>query len=193
MATGSALPAELPEVFVSYSHKDEPWKDDFLPHIKMIEQLGRLKEWHDRHIGLGDAWFDEIVVRLEGCTVAILLISANFLASGFCTQKEVPPLLERRRRAGMMIAPILMRPCNWKRVPWLSALQMFPRDGVAISTLPQPKQDEVFAQVSEESANSWRPGSPRRFRARLRLGLSLKRSTSIVCRRVATNWSGATM
>ncbi len=146
----SAVPAELPEVFVSYSHRDEALKDGFLPHVKMLEPLSLLRQWHDRDIGLGSAWFEEIVQRLDGCAIAILLISANFLTSEFCTRKEVPPLLERRRRDGMMLAPILIRPCNWKRVPWLAALQMFPRDGVAISALEQWQQDAVFAEVNEE-------------------------------------------
>jgi hypothetical protein len=150
MADMSAVPPGLPEVFVSYSHRDEALKNDFLPHVRMLEPLSLLKEWHDRDIGLGAAWFEEIVKRLDGCAVAILLISANFLTSEFCTRKEVSPLLERRRRDGMMLAPILIRPCNWKRVPWLGPLQMFPRDGVAISALEQWQQDQVFADVNEE-------------------------------------------
>jgi hypothetical protein len=91
MADMSAVPPGLPEVFVSYSHRDEALKNDFLPHVRMLEPLSLLKEWHDRDIGLGAAWFEEIVKRLDGCAVAILLISANFLTSEFCTRKEVPP------------------------------------------------------------------------------------------------------
>jgi hypothetical protein len=29
--------AENPLVFISYSHRDEGWKDQLLPHIRMLE------------------------------------------------------------------------------------------------------------------------------------------------------------
>jgi hypothetical protein len=64
----------------------------------MLQHLGMLTVWEDREIGVSDDWFEEIRDKLERCTVAILLISANFLSSKFCLQQEVLPLLERRKR-----------------------------------------------------------------------------------------------
>ncbi len=40
----------VPSVFVSYSHKDENWKDRLRPHLRMLEQAGRLTIWDDRNI-----------------------------------------------------------------------------------------------------------------------------------------------
>ena len=87
--------ADKPIIFISYSHRDEGWKDQLLPHIRMLEELGTLTMWDDRQIGVGDAWFEEITERLDRCKVAVLLVSADFLASQFCMRDEVPPLLER--------------------------------------------------------------------------------------------------
>jgi tetratricopeptide (TPR) repeat protein len=141
--------AENPIVFISYSHRDEGWKDQLLPHIRMLEQLGTLTMWDDRQIGAGDAWFEEITKKLNRCTVAILLVSADFLASKFCMREEVPPLLERRRRDGMLIVPILIQPCFWEGIAWLRAIQMLPRDGVAIAELAKAKRNRVFTEVAK--------------------------------------------
>ena len=141
--------AENPLVFISYSHRDEGWKDQLLPHIRMLEQLGTLTMWDDRQIGVGDVWFEEITQKLNRCAVAILLVSADFLASRFCLREEVPPLLERRRRDGMLVVPILIQPCFWEGVAWLRAIQMLPRDGVAIAELAKAKRNRVFTEVAK--------------------------------------------
>lgn len=44
---------DLPSVFVSYSHRDEKWKDLLKPHLKMLEQADRLTIWDDRKIDAG--------------------------------------------------------------------------------------------------------------------------------------------
>ena len=40
-------------VFISYSHKDEIWKDRLLTHLKVFEEEGLLETWDDRRIGEG--------------------------------------------------------------------------------------------------------------------------------------------
>ena len=81
------------------------------------------------------------------CAVAVLLISTDFLSSEFCIKEEVSRLLERRKRDGMMIAPILLRPCAWKIFPWLAALQMLPRDDIALLELEELQQERVLTEV----------------------------------------------
>ena len=49
-----------PTVFISYSHKDEEWKDRLRPHIMALERAGRIVVWDDRKIGAGEQWYDEI-------------------------------------------------------------------------------------------------------------------------------------
>ena len=39
----------MPKVFISYSHKDEAWKDKLLPHLEALEQAGMgMVVWQDR-------------------------------------------------------------------------------------------------------------------------------------------------
>ena len=137
-----------PTVFISYSHQDEVWKDRLLPHLKVLEQVGRITTWVDRKIDAGDTWYDEIKQAMEQAAVAVCLISADYLASDFCVKEEIPYLLERRTRDGMTLMPILVRPCAWKAVPWLKATQMLPRDGKSVSKDFKDDWDTPFAEVA---------------------------------------------
>ncbi len=140
---------EKPTVFISYSHKDEQWKDLLRPHLKMLGD-DRIAIWDDRKIDPGCEWFVEIQKVMKRATVSVCLISADYLASDFCFKEEIPFLLERRQRDQMTIIPILLRPCAWKTVSWLRELQMLPRDGKSVSKDFKDNADEVFAEVAEK-------------------------------------------
>ena len=81
--------------------------------------------------------------------VAVCLVSADFLASKFIANEEIPILLERREREGMMMLPVLVRPCAWKDVRWLRGIQMLPRDGKSIAVDYAAREDEAFTEITE--------------------------------------------
>lgn len=137
-----------PTVFISYSHKDERWKDLLLPHLKSLEQLGLLEIWDDRKIESGETWYPEIQRAMERAAVAVCLISADYLASDFCVKKEIPFLLERCERDGMLLLPVQVRRCFFEVVPWLNPIQMLPRDGKSIAVDFEGKEDVIFTEVA---------------------------------------------
>jgi TIR domain len=51
---------ERPLVFVSYSHKDEPWKDKLVEHLRNDELDDLLEIWEDRQIEPGADWYANI-------------------------------------------------------------------------------------------------------------------------------------
>ena len=139
----------VPNVFISYSHKDEIWKDRLLPHLGMLAKAGRLTIWEDRSIDAGATWYDEIKKAMEDAEVAVCLISADYLNSDFCVKEEIPYLLERRKSDGMVLLPILIRPCAWTAIEWLKAIQMLPRDGKAVARDYKDDWDTPFTLVAE--------------------------------------------
>ena len=118
-----------PTIFICYSHKDEVWKE------RLVTQLGVLEVdvWDDRRIPAGADWFPEIERAIGRASVAILLISADSLTSNFILGQEVPRLLERRQKEGLRVIPLIVRPCAWKEVKWLSSIQAWPKDGRPLS------------------------------------------------------------
>jgi hypothetical protein len=78
----------MPKIFISYSHKDEEWKDRLLTHLNVLAKQNRLEVWDDRRIAAGDEWLPEIEQAINFCHVALLLISANFLTSNFILNEK---------------------------------------------------------------------------------------------------------
>src|SRR5687768_16777803 len=119
----------MPSVFISYSHKDEVWKERLASHLGVLEKQELLDLWDDQRIEAGEEWFDEIEVAINHVDVAVLLVSADFLNSKFILEEEVPRFLQRRVADGLNVFPVIVRPCLWKRVSWLSRLLVRPKDG----------------------------------------------------------------
>ena len=74
--------ANAKSVFFSYSHKDEGLRDELETHLKLLQRQGVISTWHDRKILPGSEWDHEIDHHLERARVILLLISADFIASG---------------------------------------------------------------------------------------------------------------
>jgi hypothetical protein len=141
-----------PTVFLSYSHEDEKWKDELSVQLNVLEDL--LGVWDDRQIDGGDSWFDKLRGAMDGAAVAVCLISADYLTSDFCKKEEIPYLLKRRTEQGMRLLPILLRPCPWKLVSWLKAIQILPSDNRPIASLSSAKREQIFAEIAESIGQS---------------------------------------
>ena len=134
-----------PTVFISYSHKDEEWKDRLVTHLGVLQSQGLLDLWDDRRIEAGEAWHQEIEEAMSAASVGVLLVSADFLTSKFILGEEVPRLLQRRDEAGIRIFPIVIRPCAWQRVGWLARMQVRPKDGRPLSAGAGHQVDALHA------------------------------------------------
>ncbi len=118
-----------PSVFISYSHKNEDWKDRLVSHLGVLQKQGLLEIWEDRQIEGGSNWLQEIESGINRAQVAVLMISADFLNSDFILGKEVPDLLKRREKDNLRILPLIVKPCVWGAVDWLNPIQAHPKDG----------------------------------------------------------------
>ena len=145
-----------PMVFVSYSHKDEEWKERLCPHLEMLKNVGHITIWDDKTIKSDGKYFNEIKPIIDRAAVTVCLISPDYLASPFFIKEEIPYLLERREKKRMPIIPLLLRPCQWWIFPWLKEVQMLPRNGghdkkeyKYIARDFKDNFDDVFLEVAE--------------------------------------------
>ena len=138
-------------VFISYSHKDEAWKERLHTQLKVLERQNQLSIWEDRQIAAGADWYPAIETAINSADVAILLISADFLGSKFINGEEVPRLLARRKKEGLLVIPLILSPCAWQAIPWLASIQGKPKDNKPLSgLLPKFKQDQCLADSALE-------------------------------------------
>jgi len=107
------------DVFITYSTADRAWLDRILTLLRPLVRNGRIAIWADPHIKAGDEWRHEINEALSRAQVALLLVSADFLASTFIMEIELPRLVEQKAR----LIPVLVSACAWEDEPLVARLQ----------------------------------------------------------------------
>jgi internalin A len=141
--------AERTEVFVSYSHNDKKWLERLQTHLKPLVREGIIDLWDDTRIKTGADWRKEIEMALDSAKGAILLISADFLASDFIIDNELPPLLEAAERQGCRIVPVIVGPCLVKPLKPLSRFQAINSPKRPLTKMKKAEQEELLVKVAE--------------------------------------------
>ncbi|HEX4966462.1 MAG TPA: toll/interleukin-1 receptor domain-containing protein [Thermoanaerobaculia bacterium] len=99
-----------PKVFVSYSHKDKKALEQLQRFLRPLERDGLVTVWADTRQKGGDDWVKEIDQAMAEATVAVLLISQDFLNSKYIVEEEVPRVLEREAAGRLKILPVFLSP-----------------------------------------------------------------------------------
>ena len=141
-------PTQAAKTFLSYSRKDERYKNYLVDHLSALTRQGLIEEWDDREIEAGEEWEKEVLKHFNEADIILCLISANFISSQYCYNVEMQGALDRRKVGLVKVIPILLKECAWKNTPF-HELQMIPRDGQAILSRPS-KRDQVFTKVVQD-------------------------------------------
>jgi hypothetical protein len=137
------------QVFISYSHQDAHWLERLRVHLRPLVRESTLEVWDDTQIQAGAAWRDEIERALTNTKVAVLLISADFLASDFVASEELPALLAAANEEGAIILPLIISPSRFTRTPSLSKYQAVNDPLKPLVSMTRGEQEEVFDRVTE--------------------------------------------
>lgn len=118
---------DTPAVFVSYAHSDKIYFDAFL---KNLQAESGWNIWTDKNIEIGSDWFQRIQDAIKDTDIAVLLVSAYFISSGFIKEHEYAKFDELNKlKNGFVFMPVLLRDTNITRWKELSKLQFFSADG----------------------------------------------------------------
>ncbi len=139
-----------PTVFISYSHRDRAWKDRLVQHLAVLEREGRIELWEDGRIRAGTPWLSEIEAAIARAKVAVLLVSVDFLNSGFIRDSEVPVILARQQAEGLHVVPVIARSCGWTKVAEIASLQARPLDGRPLASFRGDNRELELSCIASE-------------------------------------------
>ena len=142
MASSKAI-----EVFFSYAREDETLRDELEKHLKLLQRQGIITGWHNRKIGAGQEWKNEIDTHLNTAPIILLLVSPSFIASDYCWDVEVKRAMERHKANEACVIPIILKSVDdWQTAPF-GNLQPLPKDGKPVTR--RGNRDAVFADVAK--------------------------------------------
>lgn len=137
----------MAKLFFSYSHKDENLRNELETHLALLKRQGVISSWHDRRIIAGSDFDKNISFELESSQIILLLVSAHFLASDYCYEKEMTRAIEKHEDKSAIVIPVILHPCDWHSAPF-GRLKATPTDGKAVSMFAN--QHEAFAIVAKD-------------------------------------------
>jgi hypothetical protein len=140
-------------VFVSFSHRDAEYvgEGSLLGYLRGLE-IDRFRFWYDGRIQAGDQWDDAIRTQIEHCDMALVLVSQRFLNSRYCNDIEIEAFLREHEVRGLVIVPVILSPCDWRRHSWLASTQFVPSGDrtIAVDGRDSGARDALFLEVLEE-------------------------------------------
>lgn len=137
----------LPKIFLSYSHADVRYMKRLELFLKPLESRGIIDVWVDTRIEPGQEWRMEIKKALEAATVAVLLLSQDFIASDFIRTNELPPLLSAAKKRRTVLLMVLISPCTWEDA--LSKYQTINPPSKPLSKMDRTSREQVWKDLSE--------------------------------------------
>jgi hypothetical protein len=122
---------DVVRVFVSYAHEDKRWLDPedrfhLIPFLVNSLRKQNVVFWSDPELVIADEYRQLIESEIDRAQIALLIVSQYFLNSRFIETVEMPRIAGRAGRGGMLVAPVLVEPCDWQEYPLLADREMVP-------------------------------------------------------------------
>ena len=137
------------KVFISYAREDESWLERVKVHLAPLIRTGELDAWDDTRIEPGAKWESSIENALADCHAAILLISADFLASEFIFNRELPVLLKAEKGRGLSIIPVIIGKCQIRPDSPLKDFQYVNSPDLPAQMMEVGQQEVLWTKVAD--------------------------------------------
>lgn len=134
------------KIFISYCHQERALVRCLIAKLKQFEKMGLAEIWSDDEIFAGSYWKNDINSRLRESDIILYCVSFSFLGSSSC-EKEINIGRKLKKEKNVVLIPIILSGCNWKKSPTISALQALPTDGKPV--LSYKKVNLAFQEIYE--------------------------------------------
>jgi hypothetical protein len=133
-------------LFISYSHRDEKLRNELDTHLAALKQQGIIETWHDRLIGAGKEFDNEISEHLDNADIILLLVSPYFIVSQYCYGVEMTYAMQRHASGEARVIPVILRPSYWHSLPF-GELLATPTDGKPVTNFRD--RHTAFVEVTK--------------------------------------------
>lgn len=134
------------KVFISYSPEDQRWCNLLQTHLAPLASQHVLEIWTRAGIGVGRLREQTIATMLAGADVAVLLVSAHYLASEVIEREELACILARHAQGQLSLLPLVVAPCLYQER--LGAYEAFNAARRPLATLALARVEDILVQVA---------------------------------------------
>ena len=139
-------------IFVSYSHEDEEWKNRLCQMLAPFLRDGNieLELWvDDGDIQPGDRWHEKIQSALKAVGVAVVLVSAPFLASEYVMKYELPEIISAASDGKIRLLWVYVSYAAYDATE-LEPFQAAHDVSQPLYALARPEQDAILLKVARD-------------------------------------------
>jgi class 3 adenylate cyclase len=133
-------------LFISYSRRDDAWRQLLRTHLQPYVTSGLLEVWDDTAIEMGEPWKHAIDRALEEVSAAIFLVSPNLLASTFAMRDELAPVLQRARARKARLLWLPISASSYGETEF-SSLQAAINPSTPLDQMSEPQQHDTLVTV----------------------------------------------
>jgi hypothetical protein len=141
-------------IFVSYSHANAQMCQDFVTMAAPLKRYVGVRLWSDDDIPPGKDLKKAIGEALDRTSVAVLLVSKEYLASDFVQTIELPYFLKAAKGRGVEFLWVLISDCLWTRTP-LDPLKAANKVKHPIDQFSIADQQTAWRKVVEKVDEAW--------------------------------------
>lgn len=134
------------QVFCCYARSDQQYLHELKKHLAILQREELIEIKADIDISPGTEWEQEINRHLEEAQIILLLISADFIASDYCYDKEMRQALALHEQGKTRVVPVIIRPSSWQQSPF-GKLQVLPPQAKPVESWQN--RDEAYTSITE--------------------------------------------
>lgn len=138
------------QIFICYSHKDNSDRQRIQIHLKPYFRDDNVTVWDDTYIEPGKEPDATILAALRNSKVAILLVSADFMASTYIHNNELPEIFSASQNEGLKIVWISLKATRaWKKTFLHNIQCAHPDPDTPLHARPESDREDIFANIAE--------------------------------------------
>lgn len=139
-------------LFISYSRVDRKWVDRIRVHLQPLERMGLIDLWSDDKIKPGEIWQRQLDEAIASSKIALIIISASYLASNYIANEELPALLLKAKAAGLVVLSIIVSPCRYDEDHSLFQFQALNDPTRTLVEMDRGEAERVLASMASHVA-----------------------------------------